>query len=91
MHEPDLVVLAIDNNEPIALVEDFAEFMELTFSPLLDPGAEVSTLYRITGYPTSMFVDENGVIQIVHIGFMAEDQLDSYLAQMGVGETVASE
>jgi hypothetical protein len=38
-----------------------------------------------------MFVDENGVIQIVHIGFMAETQLDAYLSEMGIGATVFSD
>jgi peroxiredoxin len=90
-HQPDLVVLAIDNDEPINLVQRFTEEFELSFSPLLDPRAEVQILYQIRAYPTSMFVDENGIIQIVHIGLMTESQLDGYLAQMGLGTTVTSD
>ncbi len=90
IHRPDLVVLAVDNDESSVLVKDFAEDYQLTFNPLLDPNAEVQIMYQIRGYPTSMFVDENGFIQIVHIGLMTEAQLDDYLAEMGLAQSTAS-
>ena len=89
-HQGDLVVLAIDNDEPVSLVKDFQDQLGLTFDILLDPSARVNVQYLIRSYPTSMFVDENGIIQIVHIGLMTEGQLDNYLAQMGLGEEAAS-
>lgn len=89
MHSPNLVVLAIDNNEPLDLVQSYVDEVGLSFNPLLDPGADVQILYQIRGYPTSMFVDENGIIQIVHVGLMTQSQLDGYLSQMGFNEPVA--
>ena len=89
MHHPNLVVLAIDNNEPLDLVQSYVDEVGLSFNPLLDPGADVQILYQIRGYPTSMFVDENGIIQIVHVGLMTQSQLDDYLSQMGFNEPVA--
>jgi len=56
----------------------------LTFPTLLDPGGDIQLLYQVRGYPTTYFVDEEGTIQIVHIGFMNEDQLDGYLTDMGL-------
>ncbi len=90
-HAGDLVVLAIDNNEPLDLVSDFQDELQLDFNPLMDPQAKVQILYQVRAYPTSMFVNENGIIEIVHIGFMTEGQLDGYLAQMGLGEETASQ
>ncbi len=85
-YRPDLAVLAVDFDEPEDLVRDFAQEFGLTFNVLLDPGAAIQTLYQVRGYPTSVFVDEQGVIRIIHIGIMADSQLDGYLAEMGLAQ-----
>lgn len=79
-----LVVLAIDFDEPKEDVAFFGEELGLTFDLLLDPGGEIQNLYRILGYPTSFFVDPDGVIKVLHIGVMTEGQLDDYLSQIGI-------
>ncbi|MFQ5921660.1 MAG: peroxiredoxin family protein [Anaerolineales bacterium] len=78
------LVLAVDFDEPAGLVEEFRDELGLTFDLLLDPGAEVQELYRNRSYPSSFFVDENGVIQVQHIGVMTEGQLDKNLAAIGL-------
>lgn len=83
-YSPDLVVLAVNIAEPPTLVSGFVEEFQLTFDPLLDPKAEIEMLYRIVGYPSTIFIDREGVIQAVHIGFMTEDQLDGYLIDAGL-------
>ncbi len=83
-HQGSLEVLAIDNDEPLNMVLDFREEMDLSFDPLLDPGARVQINYQIRAYPTTIFVNEHGIIQFVHIGLMTESQLDGYLDQMGL-------
>lgn len=85
-YRPDLVVLAVNFDEPIEDVEPFVDELRLTFEVLLDPGGEVQNLFRVRGYPTSFFVDADGVVRVLHIGFMTEEQLDGYLAQVGVDE-----
>jgi peroxiredoxin len=90
-HNGDLAVLAIDNAEPKDLVVAFRDELSLGFEPLLDSNGKVSNLYQVRAFPTSMFVNEHGIIQFVHIGFMTESQLDDYLAQMGLGEETASQ
>ncbi len=84
---PDqLSVIGIDFDEPHKNVLAFAEEFGLTFTILLDPGGKIQDEYRIRGYPTSVFLDENGLVKIVHIGIMSENQLDDYLQEMGVLE-----
>jgi peroxiredoxin len=78
------LVLAVDFNEPADLVADFRDEFGLTFDVLLDPGAEIQELYRNRNYPSTFFVDENGVIQVQHIGVMTEGQLDENLAAIGL-------
>jgi len=82
--EDGLVVLAVNFDEPKENVLSFAEEFGLTFEVLLDPGGEIQRSYRIRGYPTSFFIDSNGVIRVLHIGLMTEGQMDGYLAEIGL-------
>jgi thiol-disulfide isomerase/thioredoxin len=77
-------VLAVDFDEPADRVQAFVNDLDLSFSILLDPGGVVQELYRVRGYPTTFFVDADGIIRVLHIGEMSEEILDQYLAQMGV-------
>lgn len=83
-----LVVLAVNFDEPAGDVERFRDEFGLTFPLLLDPGAMVQKLYRNRSYPSSFFVDAQGVIQVQHIGVMTEGQIDDNLAVIGVGPWV---
>jgi len=79
------IVLAVNFDEQRADVQSFRDEFGLDFQMLLDPGAEVQRLYRTRSYPASFFVDRSGVIQAQHIGVMTEGNLDSNLAQIGLG------
>lgn len=80
----ELAVLAVNFDEPPEQVQAFVDELGLSFTTLLDPGGEIQLLYQVRGYPTTYFVDEEGTIKILHIGFMNEDQLDGYLQEMGL-------
>ena len=80
----DLAVLAVNFDESPERVQAFVDELGLTFPTLLDPGGDIQLLYQVRGYPTTYLVDEEGTIQIVHIGFMNEDQLDGYLTELGL-------
>ena len=85
-YHPELAILAVDFDEPADDVQKFVDELGLTFEVLLDPGAKVQDLYRVRGYPTTYLVDTVGIVQVHHIGLMTEEQLDRYLAQVGVGK-----
>ena len=82
----DLVVLAINNGEPADEVEAFIRELDLTLPVLLDPEEAVTQLYRIRGFPTTLFIDRDGKIRYQHIGILNEDQLDGYLSDLGIIE-----
>jgi len=84
-YTPNLVVLAVDFDEPVSTVQKFVKEQNLTFDVLLDSGGRIQELYQIRGYPTTYFVDAEGIIRVIHIGFMSESQLDEYLMKVGVG------
>ena len=84
-HFPEsLVVLGINYNEPSSLVLNFVKGLKITFPILLDPGARTQGLYRVRGYPTTMIVDGQGVIRVVHIGELSSAVLDDYLKRLGI-------
>ena len=83
---PDLIILAVNADEPTAEVQRYIEEMGLTFPVLLDEQAAVEGQYRVTGLPTSYFVDRDGVIRSFQIGILAETQLDRHLATIGAGK-----
>lgn len=83
-YDGELRVVAVNFDETETDVQTFADEMNLTFDVLLDPGAVVQQLYQIRAYPTSFFVDSEGIIRVQHIGLIVESQLDEYLAELGL-------
>ena len=79
----DLVILAVDQQEPPDVVREFFyNQMGLTFTPLLDTESAISDLYG-TGmvYPTTYFINPAGEVTAVHRGPMTKSQIDGYLAE----------
>ena len=83
-NDGDFAVLAVNFDESAEKVRAFADELGLDFPILLDPGGKIQELYRVRGYPSSYFVDTNGVIQFIHIGEMSNADLDNYLSQLGL-------
>ena len=82
-----LVILALDNDEsPDAVRSFFYDEMDLTFTPLLDDGADVANLYSVFNFPSTYFVNADGKITAVHRGPMLESQIDGYMADTLVTE-----
>ncbi|MBM3120646.1 MAG: TlpA family protein disulfide reductase, partial [Chloroflexi bacterium] len=82
--ERGLIILGANFDEPEEDVRAFRDELGLSFPLLLDPGGEIQSLYRVIGYPTTYFIDAEGVIRAVHLGVMDEAQLDGYLADLGL-------
>ena len=79
-------VLAVNAGESERTVQKFVDAVGLTFIILLDVDGEVQQQYWIKGYPTSYFIDKDGIIRFQHIGLLTEAQLSDYLGTLGVGE-----
>ena len=81
---PDLVILAVNMQEPETDVHVFANELGLDFTILLDSEASVGELYLVQGLPTTYFIDRKGKISAIHIGMLSQKQLDGYLLKIGV-------
>ncbi len=82
----NFVVLALSGGEAAQDVRAFINANGYTFMVLLDSDFAISELYGVRGFPTSIFIDADGVIQKVHIGELTEPILVAYLNQMGISE-----
>jgi peroxiredoxin len=80
--EDGFVVLGVNVEEPRATVEQFMNEFDMTYPVLLDEGGRVLKMYRANGLPMSVLVDQAGVIQVRHVGFLTAEQLENYLADL---------
>ena len=83
-----LIVLGINNEDP-AKVAQFATDKGLTFRTLSDPSGGVFDAYDVEGIPTTVLIDAEGVVRRVYVGYTAEEELLSALAELGVADTPA--
>ena len=79
-----LVVLGLNSEETPLVVRSFADSFKITFTILLDTNGVVSDLYRVDGFPTTFFIDATGRIQAEQVGSLTRDNMDRYLASIGV-------
>lgn len=76
------VVLGVNVEEPRVTVEQFVDEIDMTYPVLLDEGGQVLQTYRANGLPMSVIVDQEGVIQVRHVGYLTAAQLERYLAEL---------
>lgn len=77
-----LVVLAINAGESRNDVLNFGDRLDLSFNLLLDSDNAVQDIYRIRAFPSTFFLDGEGTVKAVQIGYMSAEQLDEHLAQI---------
>ena len=82
----EFVVLAVDGGETAEDVQSIVDAQGYTMKFLLDTDFAVAELFQIRGYPTSLFIDAEGVIQKVHIGELTEPMIIAYLDLIGISE-----
>ena len=76
------VALGVSVEQTYDSVAPFVELAGMTYPVLLDELSQVYNTYRVPGLPTSLFVDEEGVIQARHVGQLSKAQLQEYLDQV---------
>lgn len=72
-HKQGLQVLAINVEEDIIKAQAFAEQYDLPFPLLKDQQREISTKYRVPGFPTHFIIDRSGDIRFSGMGFNSSD------------------
>jgi peroxiredoxin len=81
-----LEILAVNVGEPADRAQAFVEENGFTFPVLLDTEHQVATAYNLRLFPTSFFIDENGIIKAVRTGtFIGREELEQALTETILG------
>jgi thiol-disulfide isomerase/thioredoxin len=73
-------IIGINVGESGADAAELVAELDLGFRQLLDPSATVQQTLRITGMPSTIFVDGSGQVVDVHAGELDTDELEAKLA-----------
>ncbi len=64
----DVVVIALDANEPKETVDEFIRKEKYTFRVLLSEGTDVVSRYSINAFPTTFAIDKEGRVADITVG-----------------------
>ncbi|CAH2213098.1 TlpA family protein disulfide reductase [Tepidibacter aestuarii] len=78
----DLVVLGVDVRESKEKVKSYIDKGNYDFPVLLDEKGETSITYLVSAFPTSYFVDKNGILLGAVQGMMTYDKMNNILEQI---------
>ncbi len=79
-----LVVLAVSEGESANMVAEFVATNPYPFVFLLDPSYSLNAPYRLSGYPTTYFIDAAGVTRYQVVGEMSRSEIEAGLRAAGV-------
>lgn len=82
----DLIVLAVDVMEEKGLVEEYIENGGYDFEVVLDEDGKVAQEYLVSAFPTSYFVDKDGILLGGVPGMMTGPQMNDILESIRKGE-----
>lgn len=82
---PDrIVVLGVNLQEPQARAKEMLDRLGVSFPAVLDSEGTVAAAYRVTGMPTTFFIDERGIIRSAGAGIVTPETLRAELARLGI-------
>lgn len=74
-------VVAVNNQESVAAVQQFRDDLDLTFPMLMDEQADIQNRYAVDRYPITFLIGRDGTILKRHFGPITPDQLEALLKQ----------
>lgn len=77
----DVVVLGLNLNESPITVRSFLDRHNITFPILMDQD-EVRKQYKVVSYPTTFYINSEGIIENIFIGEMQESDIDSRIGKL---------
>ncbi|MGH4121112.1 TlpA family protein disulfide reductase [Clostridium sp.] len=80
--DSDLVILAINVGESRDAAKSFIDDNKFSFKVLLDSDENTSNQYKLTGYPTSYFIDTEGNIVSTKIGYMTLEEMKAHISEL---------
>jgi len=75
----EVAILAVNYRETRAQVEAFMEDLDLHFPALLDVQGDVAHRYNVWSYPTSVFIDRDGIVRGRFIGELSPELMEEFV------------
>lgn len=75
----EFVILAVNDAETPEQIQPFVDRLGLRFPIVLDETEQLQRMFRVMGYPTSIFIDREGRIFATHLGELNSEQLVAYI------------
>ena len=79
-----VVVLGVDQGEPLPIVADFGAAFGVTYPLLLDTDSTVNRAYDVAALPTTVFIDAQGAVDEIFTGIVnlavLEDRIEKMLS-----------
>jgi thiol-disulfide isomerase/thioredoxin len=77
----DVDIIGVNTGDAGADAASLAAELGLRFPQVLDPKAQVQAALRITGMPSTIFVDASGAIVEIHSGELERQELEARLTE----------
>ena len=84
-YKQDVEILALNPYDSQAHIADFQEEHSLSF-PMASCGRDLAVACGVTGYPTSVVIDRDGRICLIHSGAITESQVFDQLFETFTAE-----
>jgi cytochrome c biogenesis protein CcmG/thiol:disulfide interchange protein DsbE len=82
---PGLQIVGVLMGDPVAGAQEFATAHEATWPTVIDPDGSIKRDYRVLARPQSYFVDANGVLQSIQIGYLTDADFERQYAMIAGG------
>ena len=77
-----VVIVGVNQGETAAVASQFVADYQLTYPVVLDQDNRISREYAIFGLPTTLFIDETGVVRHIIPGAVNKAVLESQIQQL---------
>ncbi len=74
--------IGINQGEDLSTITDFGNEYNVTYPLLIDPDNRVNLTYEVNSLPTTVFIDQNGIVREVVIGILSEAVLQRRVESM---------
>ena len=80
-----LVILGVLTDDPVEPARTFAAQFGGTWQTVIDPGGAIKRAYRVLNRPQSYFVDRDGILRSIQIGYLTDLDFERQLALIATG------
>lgn len=78
----DVRVVLVDVGESVETVKEFMKKQEIALPVVVDESGEIAQKYFISGFPTSVFIDKDGILKGGVVGYRAMDDMIKAIEDM---------